>query len=58
MPYAICPGCDDEIYVPGKPRLGQRVGCEDCGYELEVVGLDPLELDWVYEEEDEELDDE
>ena len=39
---------------------GETVSCEDCGTELEVVGLDPLELDIVEEDDldDDEDDDE
>jgi alpha-aminoadipate carrier protein LysW len=33
---------------------GESVSCEECGIELEVVGLDPVELDIV---EEEDLDD-
>jgi|YNPNPStandDraft_1061719.scaffolds.fasta_scaffold02692_2 alpha-aminoadipate carrier protein LysW len=49
MPYAVCPECDEDILIPGKVRLGQRLSCERCGAQLEVVGLDPIELDWAYE---------
>jgi alpha-aminoadipate carrier protein LysW len=39
---------------------GDSVLCEECGTELEVVGLDPLELDIAEEEDldDDEEDDE
>jgi alpha-aminoadipate carrier protein LysW len=38
---------------------GDTVACEECGTELEVVGLDPVELDIVEEEDlDDEDDDE
>jgi len=33
---------------------GEMVDCEECGIRLEVVGLDPVELDIV---QDEDLDD-
>jgi alpha-aminoadipate carrier protein LysW len=33
---------------------GETVSCEECGTDLEVVGLDPVELDIV---EEEDLDD-
>jgi alpha-aminoadipate carrier protein LysW len=33
---------------------GESVSCEECGTELEVVGLDPVELDIV---EEDDLDD-
>jgi hypothetical protein len=35
------------------------VNCPNCEAELEVIGNDPVELDWVYEEwDDEEEEDE
>jgi alpha-aminoadipate carrier protein LysW len=38
---------------------GDIIDCEDCGIQLEVVGLDPVELDIVEEETlDEDDDDE
>lgn len=57
MATAICPGCDGEVYVPRSKR-GQRVTCPECGAELEVVSAQPLELDWVREDEEDEEEDE
>jgi len=39
---------------------GEIVDCEECGIQLEVVGLDPVELDVVEEDDldDDEDDDE
>lgn len=57
MPRTMCPGCDRQFTVDGRPRVGQRVICPGCGDELVVVWESPLELDWPeYELEDEELD--
>ncbi|MGC8837753.1 MAG: hypothetical protein ACP5UM_04980 [Anaerolineae bacterium] len=59
-PTAYCPDCDEPIRLRGKVALGMRVTCPSCGAELEVVSLKPLELDWVYdyEEEEEEFEEE
>jgi lysine biosynthesis protein LysW len=55
---AICPDCDAEIDLGAEPRLGQKITCPNCEVELEVVNLDPLELNWdVNESDDEEWDD-
>jgi lysine biosynthesis protein LysW len=54
---AYCPECDTKITFKKEPELGQRVTCRECSEILEVVELDPLELDWAYEEDDEEWDD-
>jgi lysine biosynthesis protein LysW len=38
------------------PRLGQKVICPHCDVELEVISVDPLELDWAYDWSEDELD--
>ncbi len=55
---AYCPECDAEIRFGRKPRLGQQKTCGQCGEEVEVIGLRPLELDYLLEDEfDDEEDD-
>jgi alpha-aminoadipate carrier protein LysW len=56
MPTSICPECDEEVYVEADSEQGDVVSCEECGADLVVVGLDPLELD-LRDEEDEDYDD-
>ena len=53
MPLAACPECDAEIHVDEEIDKGETMHCEECDAKLEVVGLDPIELDVVYEEVDE-----
>jgi alpha-aminoadipate/glutamate carrier protein LysW len=48
MPTAVCPECDEEVYVDADSEQGDVVSCDECGADLEVVGLDPIELD-LYE---------
>ncbi len=55
MPTAVCPECDEEVYVDADSEQGDTVTCDECGAVLEVVGLDPIELD-LYEGGDD-LDD-
>jgi hypothetical protein len=61
MGAAKCPSCGKLIELGPKPRMGQKVRCFDCDERLEVVWLDPLEVDWPEEEyeldEDEEDED-
>ena len=45
MPTAICPECDEEVYVDAESEQGDIVTCDECASRLEVVGLDPVELD-------------
>jgi len=49
MPTTICPECDEEVYVDADSEQGDVVTCDECGTRLEVVGLDPIEVD-VHEE--------
>lgn len=61
MPTAICPECDEEVYVDAESEQGDVVTCDECGTDLEVVGLDPVELDAYegdYDGRDDELEDE
>jgi lysine biosynthesis protein LysW len=39
------------------PRMRQRIKCTGCGTELEVIWLDPVEVDYIYNDEDEDEDD-
>jgi len=57
MPRGICPECEAEVQVDEDTDKGDTVECPDCGTLLEVVGLDPIELDVTMEEEDELEDD-
>jgi lysine biosynthesis protein LysW len=52
MAMGICLGCDEDIRFPGRPRLGQMVTCHRCGAHLQVIDVNPLELDWMFDEED------
>ena len=53
MPRGTCPECDGEVQVDEDVDKGDVVECPDCGTSLEVVGLDPIELDVAVEEEEE-----
>ena len=54
MPRGTCPECDADVQVDEDADKGDVVDCSDCGCQLEVVGLDPIELDVAEQEEDEE----
>jgi alpha-aminoadipate carrier protein LysW len=56
MPTANCPECSEEVYVDADTEQGDVVTCDECGSDLEVVGLDPVELD-LHEEDFDDLDD-
>lgn len=55
---ARCPECNSKFERPPDLELWDHFFCESCGIELEVVGLNPLELEVVYDfDEDEEEED-
>jgi lysine biosynthesis protein LysW len=39
-----CPRCKAPLNIPTPVEIKQQVTCENCGMELEVVWLYPLEL--------------
>jgi alpha-aminoadipate/glutamate carrier protein LysW len=47
----MCPECSAEIEDQGF-ELGEIIVCDECGSELEVVGVDPLRLEHAPEEEE------
>lgn len=52
---AVCPECETVIDVDQDDiEEGQKLDCPECGSELEVVNTNPLELDLVVGEEEEE----
>ena len=45
-----CLDCGAELILVGAIDLGHKVTCPECGTVMEVVGLDPMEVDWIYDE--------
>ena len=51
---AVCPECEADVELDEYDvDKGEIISCPECGVELEVVGLSPLELDIAPEDEDE-----
>jgi alpha-aminoadipate carrier protein LysW len=63
MAAVYCPECDARISLNPHATLGQKLVCPECEADLEVISVDPVELDWAYDwswdedEEDEDDDD-
>ncbi|NNE98227.1 MAG: lysine biosynthesis protein LysW [Pyrinomonadaceae bacterium] len=51
MPSTTCPECEERIFVDANSEQGRIITCEDCDSNLELVGLDPVELDVVSQSE-------
>ena len=58
MPTGTCPECDADVHVDTDADKGHILSCEECGTDLELVGLDPVELDIVEEDDLDEDEDE
>ena len=52
VPTGTCPECEADVHVDTDADKGDSVSCDECGTELEIVGLDPVELD-IVEDDDE-----
>ena len=52
MPTTTCPECDAEINIPADAMENELIACADCGAELEIISLDPIELDLAPEVEE------
>lgn len=57
MPTTVCPECSEEVYVDAESEQGDIVSCDECGSDLEVVGLDPIELDLYIEKDSDDFSD-
>ena len=50
---ATCPDCEADVEIDAfDVDKGEIISCPECGIDLEVVGLSPLELDLASEDED------
>ncbi len=55
---AVCPSCGEWVILLDPPHIGQKVTCVHCEADLEVIEITPVELDWAYLANDDDLDDE
>jgi lysine biosynthesis protein LysW len=46
-----CPECGEPVELSENTQVGDRVICVECGIELEVLSLSPLEVDYVLEDD-------
>jgi len=51
MPKIYCPDCD-EVIILENPREGALITCRSCGTELEIVSVDPFDVDFSLEDDD------
>lgn len=51
-PTTLCPECDAEIRFPNGALANELISCPDCGVELEIISLDPAEVELAPEVEE------
>lgn len=49
---AACPECGAEVQLESNVEKGEIVQCSDCGADLEVTNVSPVELELAPEEEE------
>ena len=50
---AVCPECEADVEIDEYDvDKGEIISCPECGVELEVVGLAPLQLDVAPQDEE------
>lgn len=47
-----CPACDAPVSIPDDAMQNELIVCPDCASELEILNLDPIELDFAPEVEE------
>ena len=53
MSTVNCPECDASLTIEAGTVIGEITVCPDCGVDLEVISLDPAQVDLApMEEED------
>jgi lysine biosynthesis protein LysW len=52
---ARCPECNSRMSLPEGVGQWSHIFCESCGTKLEILNLNPLELETVYEDEDDDI---
>ncbi len=48
----LCPECEGEVDIPADAMENELVSCPECGTELEIMSLDPMELELAPEVEE------
>jgi alpha-aminoadipate carrier protein LysW len=52
MTTATCPECDADVTIPADAMENELIACAECGAELEIINLNPVELELAPEVEE------
>jgi alpha-aminoadipate carrier protein LysW len=47
-----CIECDGDVSIPSDAMQNELIVCPDCGVELEIISLDPLQVELAPEVEE------
>lgn len=46
----ICKDCDEPVELKKEIEVGEIVECQNCGAEMEIISIEPLEISLIEEE--------
>ena len=49
---AICPACGAKVPFKVQPKVEQVLDCPSCDAALAVIAVDPIELEWMFYEDE------
>ena len=52
---ARCPECNARMSLPEGVGQWSHIFCDSCGTKLEILNLNPLELETVYDDDDDDV---
>ena len=47
-----CLACDEDVYVGRNPKVGNFVTCQHCDETFQIIDIDPILIDWPYDDDD------
>lgn len=42
-----CLDCQKELELPEQAEIGDVLVCDECGVEMEIISVEPIELDYL-----------
>ena len=48
MHTVFCIDCGRPVSLESRPVEGETITCSNCGTDMEVISVEPTELDWVF----------
>ena len=55
--FVDCPACNVPVKMKANSKMGETLSCTACKANLEVIWLDPIELDVLIDDDEMDVDD-